>query len=390
MGQLVIARDSLVKGLSILEGITGGKHINPICSSVMFNIVNDKVILRATNLEDSIETQIPLESTDLDGSFLVFGPQLLNFVKELDDETITLGLDDASSTLSVVSSNSEAVISLVPNEDFPAFPTVPDNGNLIPLPVGLFLEAIDKTGFSAASEHESRVLYGINLVLEGNTLKVTSSDGFRLSHFRSDIENHSGVGWSVVLPKRRAQDLKRILSMLFSKDEEVLMGHSGNHFYIGSKILSVFSRTIEEKYPDYESIIPKEYTRKAVLNRQQVVQAIKRVCLFSSQRSGGVKLQFDPEGKMLHLSSLRYSDEPFIGMAAESVDLLDSQGEPVTLGLNYRLVLECLAVLRGEEVVLDLGDSLWPVRFTSEDDKGFYHILMPIQLDEIESEKESD
>ncbi len=390
MSQLVVARSDLIKGLSIPEGITGGRHINPICSSVLFKVKDERVFLKATNLEDSIETQIPLERADFDGSFLVYGPQLLGFVKELTDDSITLTLDDTSSTLSIVSSNPEAVISLVPNEEFPTLPSVPENGNLIPIPVGVFLEAIEKTAFSTSSEHESRVLYGINFVLDGGSLKVTSSDGFRFSRFGCSVENHAGLKWSAVLPRRRAQDVKRILSMLFNRDEEILVGYVGNHFYLGSNNLSIFSRTIEDEYPDYESIIPSEYTRSILFERQKMVQAIKRVCLFSSERSGGIKMQFDPEGRRLHLSSLRYVDEPFIGMASESVDLIDAKGEPVTIGLNYKNMLECLSVLRGDVVALDFGDGLWPVRFTFEDDQGFYHILMPIQLDEIEGEKESD
>ena len=386
MSQLVIETGYLIKGLSILEGITGGKHINPICGSVLFETKDDRLFLRATNLEDSIETQIPLKHSDFDGRFLVFGQQFLGFVKELSDEEITLILDDNSSTLSIVSSNPEAVISLIPIDEFPALPTAPDNGELVPIPAGVFLEFIEKTAFSTSSEHESRVLYGINLVVEGEVLKATSSDGFRFSRYQSKIDAGANISWSAVIPKRRALDMKRIVSLLFNKDEEVLIGSTNNHFYLGSNNLSIFSRTIDDEYPDYESIIPSDFTREILTEKSSLIQAIRRVCLFSSEKSGGVKIQFDPEGKQIHLSSLRYVDEPFIGMASESLSLEDASGDPVTIGLNYKSVLECLSVLRGGTVRLEFGDSLWPVRFTSDEDEGFYHILMPIQLDEIEGD----
>ncbi len=385
MSKLIVGRKHLIRGLSILEGITGGKHINPICSSVLFNVTGEKAVLKATNLEDSIETHIPLIQVDFDGQFLVYGPQLLGFIKELGDEEITLLLDDTSSTLSIVSSNPEAVISLVPNEEFPSLPSMPDSESLFPIPSGVFIEAVEKTAFSTSSEHESRVLYGINIVLDGESLKVTSSDGFRFSRYTCSVDNPSNVGFSVILPRRRAQDIKRVISMLFDAEEEILVGYEGNHFFLGTNSLSVFSRTVDEEYPDYESIIPSEYTRKIVVEKSRLIQAIKRVCLFSSERIGGVKIQFDPEGKLIHISSIRYADEPFIGKASESVELVNAQGEPVTIGVSYKNMLDCLSVLRGEEVTLDFGDVLWPVRFTSESDPGFYHILMPMQLDEIES-----
>ncbi len=385
MSKLIVSRKHLIKGLSILEGITGGKHINPICSSVLFNVAGEKAILRATNLEDSIETSIPLIQADFDGQFLVYGPQLLGFVKELSDDELTLMLDDTSSTLSIVSSNPEAVISLVPNEEFPSLPPAPESESLFPITSGVFIEAVDKTVFSTSSEHESRVLYCINLVLEGDTLKVTSSDGFRFSRYTCTVENPSNIGFSVILPKRRAQDIKRVIPMLFDSEEEILMGYEGNHLFLGTNTLSIFSRTVDEEYPDYESIIPSEYTREMVLEKYRLVQAIKRVCLFSSERIGGVKIQFDPEGKMIHINSIRYADEPFIGKASESVELIESKGDSVTIGVSYKNMLDCLSVLKGDRVTLDFGDVLWPVRFTSEDDPGFYHILMPMQLDEIES-----
>jgi DNA polymerase-3 subunit beta len=259
MNKLIVNRDNLIRGLSILEGITGGRHINPVCSSVFFEVRDEKVFLRATNLEDSIETQISVNATDFDGSFLVFGPKLLSFVKELSDDDITMILDDSSSTLSIVSSSPGAKIPLGSVEEFPSFPTVPENGSLVPIPSEVFLEAVEKTAFSTSSEHESRVLYGINFALENDTLRVTSSDGFRFSRYWCTIDNPVGVGWSAIVPKRRAQDVKRILPVLFDKEEEVLIGRSGNHFYLGSDNLSVFSRIIDDDYPKVICILSKRF-----------------------------------------------------------------------------------------------------------------------------------
>src|SRR4029434_10464371 len=77
------------------------------------------------------------------------------------------------------------------------------------------------------------------------------------------------------------------------EDAQLEIRHSENHllFTVGSRQL--VARLLDVNFPDYEKILSKNNDRVAMVPTTASKDAIRRVALFSSERSRGVKLSFE-------------------------------------------------------------------------------------------------
>jgi len=310
--------------------------------------------------------------------FALSAKRLAEFVRELPELPVKLSIEkDAVVQLYV--GKISATFPLIDMEDFPTLPQVPEETILLSREG--FLDAVEKVYFSIATDSVSTALMGMLFKKEGEKVYFVSTDGHRLSVVEKVFEGVQEVNFEVIIPRKGVQEIKKILEKKIEEDT-VMVGFSDNHFYMRVGNVDFFSRILDAKFPNYERVIPQDYSRSFTINSSDLIKATKRVSLFSDDKIKGVKIEYLPgEGKVV-LTSVKSSESTFTGSAKEELEVLEAEGDSLTFGLNSKYLIEALNAFESSEIRFYLGDSLWPIKLEAQPSEGYIHVIMPITLEE--------
>ena len=128
---------------------------------------------------------------------------------------------------------------------------------------------------------------------------------------------------------------------------------------------------IEGKFPNYDQVIPKDEKTTGRLSREELLSAMKRVSILTSQENQAVKLDF-LKGRLLISSR-----SPNLGEAKEEISA-EVSGDDLTIGFNPGYVIDVLKNLETEEVSLSMTDADKPGLIRGEE--GYLYVVMPMQL----------
>ena len=372
-----LERNTLLNLLQLAQGIVEKKSLNPIFSTIVFSTLpaEDTIEIQATNMEESLKVR---DQGKFDSAvrFAVPFIRLGDFVKELVGGDISLEIEDDAKLFKLTQGKTTARLPLLSPDEFPTLPPPPDT--TLPLDKEVFLKAISKVSFSIAVDSISTALKGLLIKKTEDLITFVSTDGHRLSLLKDKYESMPQGDLEIVVPRKGMQEIRRFIGK--STDDTLNMGTAHNHLYVSTGIGEIFVRLLDAKYPNYEKVIPQEFTSKAALSREDLMRAVRRASLFSSDRVRGIRMKFTQNA--LVTSSIASADEPFSGSALEEIDLIEFHGEEVELGLNAKYVLDVLAELEDSQVVMEMGNSLWPVKITAPSMPEYLHVVMPLQLEE--------
>jgi DNA polymerase-3 subunit beta len=133
------------------------------------------------------------------------------------------------------------------------------------------------------------------------------------------------------------------------------------------------ARLIEGQFPNYEAVIPKAHPGRLVISRAALTSALRRVAVMAEERNKPVKLTLAPASLRLAASSQD------LGEAEESLDV-DYAGAEVTIGFNSRYLLDAMAPVDEDEVILEFKDGLSPGVIRSVSDDGYCCVIMPMRI----------
>jgi DNA polymerase III subunit beta len=236
-------------------------------------------------------------------------------------------------------------------------------------------QLIARTAFAVTAEDARYYLAGALLVLEPDSVAMVATDGHRLAYAQRRVAIKLGEPTRVLVPRKAIQELGRLLE----EEESAVYQAVDNHlvFSVGGRTLA--SKTIEGQFPAFEKVIAVAGDKKAVVSREGLATALRRVSLLSSERSRAVKLRMVAGALELAASS------PDLGEAKESLPA-DYKGAAVEIGFNAQYLLEFLTVAGTNEVQLELKDAesqglLRPVAPEGDDGSLDYrYVVMPIRL----------
>jgi DNA polymerase III subunit beta len=146
-----------------------------------------------------------------------------------------------------------------------------------------------------------------------------------------------------------------------------------NHLVFRKGQAILITRLIEGQFPDYEVVVPKTFSRRVVIEHERLLRGLRRVSLLSNEKTKPVKLELKRDSITLR------SNTPELGEAAEQIPA-EYTGEDMDMGFNARYVLEALAVMSGEQIVLELNDPLSPGVVRLLNDPDYFYVVMPMRV----------
>ena len=369
-------RSILVKELSIANEVISTKNVISILSNVYLEATKGELIIKATDLKVNLETRIPVEVKE-EGSTTVFGEKFLGIINTIPDGEFEFEKKDNIIIIKPTAKRVKFQLRCIASEKYPEFP-VYNKAKYFEIPIKNFKEMINQTVFAVSDDETRYYMNGVFLKKEENKLIMVATDGRRLAYAEktidsnSDIEDFAGI---IIPPK--------ILNVLVKRSgDEGLIGISLTEktifIHFGSYKLS--SILIEGQFPNYQRVIPESQEYSFVLNRQEVLDALKRVSLLVEHKSHRIYLLLSPGVITVSSSREDYGDEGDIGNAKEEIPC-KYDGEEVSLALNYRYIEEPFKIMTEDEISVHFTEVARAITIKPIPEKDFFHIVMPMQLD---------
>jgi len=342
-----VDKSSFLPELGLLQGVVDRKSTIPILSHLLLEAKDGEVRLTATDLDVTIRTGVAANITSA-GAATVPAKKLFELIRSLPDASVRLRLLD-NNYVQVDCGRSSFKLIALSASDYPTLPTI-DEANGIPLPLGLFRRVIAKVLFAVSQEEGRFQISGSLMKFSEGAVEMISTDGHRLALVQFEAPALGKVKRPpppTLVPKKALMELHR-----FDGDDgsNVFFGSSENHLFFRLGGRQLLARSLDVKFPDYEKVIGKDNDRKVKAQVTDLASALRRVALFSSDRSRAVRLEFSP-GELI-LSSAN----PDLGEARETLPV-DYDGEKFFIGLNAQYLADFLSEIETTEVLLNLKDE---------------------------------
>jgi DNA polymerase III subunit beta len=365
--KFTVTKEQVLEELQLIQGIVEKRNTMPILANVLIQAGTSEVEMTGTDLEVGLRTHFEA-AIEEPGAVTVSGKKLFEIVKSLPDGQPVTFREDKDLMMEITAAESEFRILCLPKEDYPQVPEA-KFASRIAVPVNTFQEMIDRVFFAIAQE-QRYYLNGALMVLKKKSIELVSTDGHRLSYTSKALDE-------IDLPKEvRVIVAKKTLSELRKYGEgDVEFDMDENNLFFRCGHRTLISRIIESKFPNFEAVIPKDNPNAAILPLGTFMDAIRRVSLFSSERSRGIK--FTLEKNKLRL----FSSNPEIGEARDKIDV-DYKGVGIEIGFNAQYLLEFLTTIEGDKIRLELKDENSAALLRPEGDgeiKSLY-VLMPMKI----------
>lgn len=347
----------------MVGGIPPLKTPKPVIQNVLLRASDDGVTLYATDLEMSAKVAVDAVKVSTPGSVLLPARETAALLRELSDSTLTLHSKEDRCT---IDSGTGSFVLL--GEDPSLFPPEPSlaEGTTLELPAHAFVDMIRRTNFAAAREETRYAINGLLLDYQNGCVRLVGTDGRRLSLCYVNIE---GPAQSIraVVPIRALNALTKAMPEDLDVPLRVTLGPNQVRFQIGN--IELVSQLLDNRFPDYEQVIPKAADSTIEIDRVQLEKNLRRVAVLSSGDVRMVRFQF--EGAELKLSA----ESSGVGRADLAMGV-DMQGKGGTISFNPDFLLDALKVSDLEIVRIDMTDDATPAKFSLGE--SYTYILMPI------------
>ncbi len=363
-----ILQENLVKAVTAAARFASVRAQLPILSNILISAQKTKVFVSSTNLEISISTQIGAKVSE-DGEICVPSRVIAELIGNLPRETINL--ESEKEQLKISASGFSSNVLGMNSTDFPKVPNSVNSEKAIVLPKEDFVKALSQVIFSASIDETRPVLTGVLFIWGKGDLTLVATDGFRLSQKKIKIQG-AKEGTRIILPKLILSEIQRtdegdeILINVREKEKQAVFG-------IGNVILS--SRLLEGEYPDFEKILPKSSSIKVLLDKEELLRAVKLASIFARDAANIVKIKLEGNSvKVFAESSASGSQETRVEAKIEGA------GKDFEIAFNYRFLEEFLHSVTGEEIKMEFSTADKAGVFTDTSDSSYLHLIMPVKI----------
>jgi DNA polymerase III subunit beta len=365
--KLIVIRDNLKMGLSVVSGAEGNNQNLPILKNLLIEVDDNRIKLIATNLEMAVSYMISGKVIEK-GRVTVPISTILSLISGLQSERINL--EGRKGILEVKTDNFQGTIQSLPVEDFPLIPKIKNHENYIILDGELLKDSLVSvlagTQNSDLRPELNNILFDFNI----DNLKIVATDGFRLAEktiTSNQIKTTIKEPFRMLVPLKTAQELVRSIS-----DESISIIPDNSQVLFKNKDLEIISRLSEGNFPDYDPIIPKKFGAEVIIKTSEFLGAVKSAAVFGG-RSSEVKLAVRENKKGLDI----FSGDAAIGEGFYTLPA-KTKGIAEDVGFNWRYLVDGAKTIRTEEFLLGVNDDNKPAIIKSPNDTSFFYIVMPI------------
>ena len=371
--KLIISSSELLKGVMAVAKAIPAKSPLPILENFLFDLKGNALEITASDSELTLKTQIEVESTAEEGRIAVPAKHVMDLLKELPDQPLTISTSSDSSFVCSWASG-ESTLPYFPAEDYPEITGTDDSAVTLQFPAQSLVDGIASTIYATADDEIRPAMNGIFFDIDLSSTTLVASDSHKLICYTTKDVNASEKA-SFILHKKPAAILKAIIG----KDAETVdisFDSKNAVFRFGNTM--VICRLVVGKYPRYRDVIPQNNSNILRINRVQLLNTVRRVSVCSNKASNHIKFDLKNGSLMISAQDLGFS------IAAHETMQCQYDGEDLTIGFKSPFIIEILSNMNCGELVMKFLDSkraalVVPAEDEEESEK-ICGIIMPIMI----------
>ncbi|QEN04782.1 DNA polymerase III subunit beta [Thiospirochaeta perfilievii] len=359
----------LLKEILIAQDIISGRNALSILSNVLLEVGHNKLTIKATDLKVNFETKIPVQVIE-SGKTTVFCDKFLNIIRNLPESEVEFEKnDDNILTIKPIGQHIDFKLRCIPSDNFPEIVNV-SNDNYFELPLFEYNQMINHTIFAVSDDETRYFLNGVFFEKSGDKPLMVATDGRRLSYIDSAIPYEINDFEGVIIPIK----ILNLIKKLSNGEGNISIAIVDKTIHVKLDNQKISSSLIEGQFPQYSRITTEVPEKKAIIDRNKFMTAIKRVSLLAESRSRRIFVTLE-DNKVTLLS-----EESDIGNAKEEFDC-EYEGPKTVIALNYLYLLEPLKSIEDENIEFCFTDEARPVMIYSSPKSNFLHMIQPMQVD---------
>src|SRR5688572_602705 len=363
-----IDKNQLLRGLYLAHGIADRKSTMPILANVLLRSEGkDKIICAATDLNVAVVATLPAK-VEKEGGLTVAARQLYEIAKGLSAEEVHLKRTEQN-WAEIKAGRAEFKVVGMIDREYPKLPAVAE-ATTHKVESGTLRDMISKTIFSVSQDETRQHLAGVLFESDGQTARMVSTDGHRLSKVGRAMPGGPVLPAGVIIPRKGIAEIRRALE---GRETPCEIGVHQGYFVLKVEDIALSVKLGDGQFPPYDQVIPKDNERTMVVGRDLLLEALRRVSIMASDKTYGIRLALD-KGKL----SIE-ADNPDLGNAREKLDV-DYKGVPLAVGFNSRYFIELLTEMGSPEVKLELAGEHDPAIVRPGDGSDSRGLVMPMRL----------
>ena len=365
--EFIANREVLLPALSKVIGVVERRHTLPILGNLLVVVREGMVTVTGTDLEVEVITDFEADIYQ-EGETTVPARKLVDICRNLSENApIRLKLKDDRCV--VTSGRGRFSLGVLPATDYPTMDRDADGIDLT-LREDLLKRLLDKTAFAMAQQDVRYYLNGLLVEISNSGITAVATDGHRLAKFVCAIETGVEGERQIIIPNKTVMELRRQLS---ASDNNILFCLGSKSLRIDAGRLTLTTKLVDGRYPDYERVIPSQIGRFAEIDKDALKRALSRAAILTNEKFRGVRLSFEP-GLLKLLAHNPEQDE-----AQEEVEI-HYDGDNISIGFNISYLMDVLGAIDGEILSVQFQDgsnsSIW--RGRGEQSETF--VVMPMRI----------
>ncbi len=358
-------RDVLFDALSTAGRAVSNRGTNlPVLAGVHLEVRGDQLRLTGTDLDLTMQLVVPISASE-DGKCVVPARLITDIVKALSAGAVMIESDETEVRISA--GRSQFAVRTLDAEEFPRISPVDDY--TATLPAADLADALRQVVRAASSDDARPVLTGVLLSAHEDGLRLVATDSYRLAI--RDVPNAAVLraDQTVLVPSKALGELTRLLTG--STEVKVALDEREITFSVGETRLT--SRLIEGQFPDYRPLVPDSYPNQLRIDRDVLLDAVRRVKLLVRDTTTPVRMALQSDGVQLTVVSQE------IGQATEDVEA-KYEGEMITVAFNPAYLIDGLEAVASGDVLIETIDALKPATLKADESAEFLYLIMPVRV----------
>ena len=371
----IVSSSYLLKNLNAISGIITSNPVVPILENVLFEIEGGNLLITASDLQTSVMVELQVESKE-DGSVAIPAKILIETLKNLPEQPVTFSIDDQNYNIEINSDNGRYKLAGENSADFPKVPSISD-GYSSEINSDVLNSAISNTIFSTSTDELRPAMTGVFFKLATAGCTFVSTDGHRLvKYIRTDIKGDE-VDHDMILPRKSLNLLKSILPS--DSSSEIKLEFNASNAYFSFENIKMVCRLIDERYPDYDNVIPSDNSNNVTISKPEILGSLKRISIYANKTTNQVRFKISGSEILISAEDLDFSNE-----ANERISC-DHDGDDIEIGFNAKFLIEMLSNIESDKVILKLSEPNRAGLLIPEDindNEDITMLVMPVMLND--------
>ena len=364
--KLVCSKSDLLAGLQIVSKAVPNKTTMSILECILVDASKNMIKLTANDMELGIETIISGEIIEK-GIIALDAKIFVEIIRKLPDSDVTIETDSSCKTTITCEKAKFAIIGKS-GEDFSYLPLIEKNNQIV-ISQFTLKEVIRQTIFSISDNDNNKLMTGELFDINGDTLKVVSLDGHRISIRKIKLKNQYD-NKKLIVPGKTLNEISKIIPG--DADKDITISYTNNHIVFEYDDTVVVSRLIEGDYFNVDQMLSSDYETKVKINKKEFLNCIDRATLLVKEGDKKpIIINITDESMVLKINSI-------LGSMNEDIDI-EKIGKDLMIGFNPKFLIDALRVIDDEEVELYMVNSKAPC-FIKNQEETYIYLVLPVNF----------